>query len=426
MPVINEAGQGPWPVGLSQQAQEVYRCLAAAGGSVPCEVVAALAYLPVPLTYRHLRHLVRVGLATGAGGRYMTAPDAPPPPRADVDEQAWGRAVGWYAACAFNAARVLGSAALPGGEVIAGAGTWPVPHFEGAARAAGWYAVSHGELAWAVDRAVAVGDDGHGWRLALLVGNIAAATGPVGAWERVLEAGLAAAEREGHADAAGLILEHSGKLLLATGRLEAAVAAQAEAVGVRSGAGDKAGMIRSTNALGLIALRKQDYPVASTYFAGALEMALKAGDREFTAFARMNLGAVLSRDGDTAGAKPLLEAAAAYQREQELGYYLANTLQDLAACHRIEGDHQQAHVTAVKAVDEATRAQLPMYLAGPLCELARAQLALGDQDAALAGFAEARAIHAELGDPVRAGAITREIAQIHASEAAASTDGVGR
>lgn len=122
----------------------------------------------------------------------------------------------------------------------------------------------------------------------------------------------------------------------------------------------------------------------------------------------MNLGTVLVRVGHASAAKILLEEAAAFQRERGPGYLLAATLSEISACHRLEGDPRSAHFEAVKAVGEATRSGLPPYLAGPLRELARAELALGNPQAALVCFAEARAVYAELGDVARAGEITRE------------------
>jgi tetratricopeptide (TPR) repeat protein len=426
MSVIDDSGQGCALACLSPEARSVYGCLAAVGGSAPVEVVAALAYLPVPDARRHLRQLVRVGAAMAAEGWYAAAANDTVS-EVVVDVQAWSRAVGWYASCAFNAASVLDAVALPVGEQVPESG-WQLTRIVYPHDALAWYAACHGELVWAVEKAVAVGEHGLGWRLALLVANIASVAGPLGAWERMLDLGLIAAERDGRADARGFLLEYKGKLLLAAGRFDDAGRALAEAVGVRS-TDDRAALNRSNNALGLLMLRRGargDYPVARILFAGTLDLARKAGDEEFTAFARMNLGAVLARLGETGEAKQLLEAAAAYQRERELRYYLANTLQNLAACHRIEGDHRRALDLATQAVSLATRAQLPLFLAGPLCELARAHLALGEPELARAAFAEARAIYAELGDEVRADALAREIAEHFRESSTHVSPGAGR
>lgn len=425
MSVIDDSGQGAVLAGLGQEARSVYGYLAAVGGSAPVEVVAALAYLSVPDARRHLRHLVRVGAATVAEGRYTAAADDDAMPEDVVDAQAWSRAAGWYASVAFNAASVLDAVALPGGEQVPESG-WQVTRIGYPDDALAWYAVSHGELVWAVEKAVAAGDHVLGWRLALLVANVASVAGPIGSWERMLELGLAAAEWDDDADARGYLLEYRGKLMLAAGRTDEAAAVHAEALAARSHAGRGTGLLRSTNALGLVALRRGDLPEARALFADALGKAAALGDEEFAAFARMNLGAVLARQGETGEAKALLEAAAAYQREHELRYYLANTLQDLAACHRIEGDKRRALDLAVQAVSLATRAQLPLYLAGPLCELARAHLALGEPGPARAAFAEARAIYTELGDTVRADALAREIAEHLGETATPAAPGAGR
>jgi tetratricopeptide (TPR) repeat protein len=387
---------------LADEARVLQRLMVGAGTSLPTAVLAALADLPTTTARRHLEHLVRTGSALRTGDEYAPVPGRQIPNPITPDLAAWARVADWYLASAYRAADILGSAALPADETIPESFGRPPLALRDAAEAVAWYQTTHTRLHAILDRAAAAGDHGRGWRLALLTLNIAAVAGPVGDWETLTDLGLNAARTDQADRATAMIMEYQGKLLVHVGRFEDAEAVHRAGLALREEAGDRVGTARSTNALGLIALREGNAEAAAGYFTQALALAAQAGSAEFAAYARLNLGSALTEQGRAAEARDHLDQASTYLRDAGRRNYLADSLHRLAATYRAEGDYAQALELATAAVHQATCAGLPMYLAGPLSELAEIHLALGDGTQALAALAEARAIYAELGDVVRA------------------------
>lgn len=387
---------------LVDEARVLQRLMAGAGASLPTAVLAALADLPTATAHRHLEHLVRTGSALRTGDEYAPVPGRQVPNPVAPDLAAWARVADWYLASAYRAADVLGSVALPANEPIPESFGRPPLALRDAAEAVAWYQATHTRLHSILDRAAAAGDHSRVWQLALLTLNIAAVAGPAGDWETATELGLNAAYADQAEGAAAMVMEYQGKLLVHVGRFEDAQTVHRAGLALREEAGDKLGAARSTNALGLIALREGKTETAAGYFTEALALAAQAGSAEFATYARLNLGSALTDQGRAAAARDHLDQASTYLRDAGRGNYLADALHRLAATYRAEGEYAQALELATAAVNEATCAGLPMYLAGPLSELAEIHLALGDGTSALAALAEARAIYAELGDVVRA------------------------
>lgn len=399
-------------VPLCEEARVLLRLLAGAGAPLPVAVAGALADLPTAVARRHMDQLVRVGAVLRSGQAY-TAVDGAAVAKPLVSElPAWARVTDWYLACAYRAADVLGAAALPDDESVPEDPQRPVAALRDAAEATSWYRAAYPDLYAVLDRAVAAEDHPRAWRLALLMANIAIVAGPLGAWEQALDLGLTAARRDEHLGGQAMLLEYTGKLLVHDGRFDAARTAHAAALVLRETTKDQLGLARSTNALGLVAMRESNAERAARLFVRSLALAEEADSELFTAFARLNLGCALVAQNLPLEAREQLEQAAVYLRETGRGNYLANTLYQIAATHRLSGEHARALVAATEAVHEATLAGLAMYLAGPLTELAEIYLALGEEQAALAALAEARAIHAELGDVTRAVRVEGQIAEI--------------
>ncbi|HTJ67936.1 MAG TPA: tetratricopeptide repeat protein [Actinospica sp.] len=397
---------------LCEEARVLLRLLAGAGRALPVAVAAALVDQPTAVARRHLDQLVRTGAVLRTGQGY-TAVDGAEVTRPLVPElRAWARVTEWYLSCAYRAADVLGAAALPDDETVAEDSERPAVALRDAVEATAWYQATHPELYAVLDRAVAAEDHPRVWRLALLMANIAIVAGPLGAWEQALDLGLAAARRDGHLGGQAMLLEYTGKLLLHDGRFDAARTAHQAALTLRESTGDRIGLARSTNALGLVAMREGNADLAARLFTRCLALAEEVGSEVFTAFARLNLGCALVAQNLPLDGREQLEQAAAYLRETGRRNYLANALYQIAATHRMCGEHDRALIVATEAVHEATDAGLSMYLAGPLGELAENHRALGNEQAALEALAEARAIHAELGDVTRAMLIEAQIEQI--------------
>ncbi|HEX4786853.1 MAG TPA: hypothetical protein VH372_00215 [Actinospica sp.] len=415
------------PVALTAAARRVLAVLAAlADAETPVAVIAAHADISSAAALRHLQHLTRLALAEPGKAdpaTYRAAPGPSPLHPAELTAAGHGRAATWHLACAFEAARVLGAAALPDRELIPRDPQRPPRIPADRFTALAWFAAERdGSLVRELERAGELGHDELAWRLALLMLNIACFAGPWHGWRRVHEYGSAAARRAGHRGAQAMIEEYAGKLELTGGNPAAARARHQMSLEIRTADGDLRELVRSVNALGVTFLREGSLPEAEALFEQALGLALDSGDREFADFARMNIAAVHARTGRGGQAIEQLQSVVGSLRSAGREVYVANALEDLAAAYRAEGDLIRALETALEAEAAAVEAGVPTFLAGPLIEQARIHVERGDLRLALACLGEAHAIYEDLGDPLRAGLVAAQFDRIFLDQAANEAD----
>jgi tetratricopeptide (TPR) repeat protein len=410
--------QGRGVAGLGAVARRVVAVLAEVSGregwTVPVAVIAALADIPGASGLRQLQHLARCELAESAVGGFRIRADAAGSIEpAVLDAAAWARAGRWCLSALFETAAVLGSATLPDDppSPVEGLPTLELP---GRAAAVEWYSAVYPVLARVVRRLSEDGNVEAVWRLALLMLNVDVVAGPGTAWRGVADLGLAAARRAGDAPAEAMIGEYEGKLLLATGEIDAARALQEEVFGWRSAAGDQTGIVRSLNALGLVEQRAGDLAAAEPLFRKALAAAEGQGFEEFAAYARLNLGAVLAEAGAPGEAEALLTDARRELRESGRTPYEADAARTLAGLYRRRRQLPRALAMATEAVQIAERGGLALYLAAALSELAAVQKAAGEVMEALGHLREARVIYLAVGDEPRAAKLADEITAISA------------
>lgn len=378
---------------------------------VPAAVVAAHAEISTASAERHLRDLSRLGLVQPGKadtGTYRLGSGPSPLMPAVLTHQGYARATAWHLANVFEAARVLGADALPRREQIAADPDRPALVPPGRSQALAWFAAERDDLVRELVHVREIGDDGQAWRLALLMLNVCCFAGTWTNWRTVFDLGIRAARRDHDAPAQGMLFEFKGKLELTDSDPVAARNAHALAVTLR-GTADPAASVRSINALGVTWLRERAFPEAERLFLETLDLALESGDEEFETFARMNLGAVYARTGHTERAVELLQTAITALRAAGRDPYVANALEDLAAAHRLGGDLIAAKNTALEAVGAAVAAGIPLFLPGPLCELATIEADLGHLRVALAHLHEALGIYRELGNEMCAAEIEPRI-----------------
>lgn len=412
------AGSPGGTIVLDPRAEAMLALLAGQRGTgLLLPVVAALADLPTAAAERHLGHLQRLGMAHRHGAGRFWADEQGLERRslapAAFDGAARSRVTKWYAASVFAVAQVLGVAALPDGETIPADPGRPPQRPVGPGEALEWFITIRSELLTVLRAAVEDGDVHSGWRLAVLMLNVLCLLGAD--WQETVELGCRAAQRAGHGPALGMVLEYQGKLLLTNGNLAAAQCAQEEALQVRAEAGDRLGIIRSTNALGLIHLRGRDFQLALEYFERTLQLARDGADDEFVTFGRMNRGAALARLGRSEPAIVELEQACLALRAGGRLSYLANALQDLAYTHRIAGQRVRGLEIALEAVEVAEACRIPMSLPGVLVELAAHRTDAGEHRLALAHLQEAQAIYEYLLDRLNAARVSKLIEQFSRS-----------
>jgi hypothetical protein len=121
---------------------------------------------------------------------------------------------------------------------------------------------------------------------------------------------------------------------------------------------------------------------------------------------------VYARSGRTAEAVTTLHAAINALRAAGRDPYVANALEDLAVAYRLAGDLPRAKRAALDAVRAAVSVGVPMFLPGPLLELACIHIARDRPKAALVHLYEARGVYLELGDELRAAHVELQIARL--------------
>lgn len=391
-------------VPLLAPARRILAILAALDAEAQVEVIAAHADCSSTAALRHLQHLARIGLAESgkADPRCFRAASGPGPCHPEVLTIAGhAAAIAWHLTCVFEAARVLGAAALPTGEQISPDPARPPRTPVGRAAALAWFTVERENLERVLELAYELGEHAQGWRLALLMLDISCFTGPWDRWRQVYERGAAAARQAHHRGALAMFEEAAGKLELTGGDPVAARERHQRALVMRSTNGDALGVVRSLNALGVAFLREGSMPEAGALFAWTLGLADELGDEEFATFARMNLGAVHARTGPAAVAVKELQDAIRALRAAGRDPYVANALEDLAVAYRLDGDQARSQQAALEAIEVAVDAGVPMFLPGPLIEHAHILAENGHLHVALARLHEARAIYSELGDQLR-------------------------
>jgi tetratricopeptide (TPR) repeat protein len=377
----------------------------------PAAVVAAHADISTSSAERHLRNLSRLGLVQPGKadpGTYQLGSGPRPLMPAVLSNEGYSRATAWHLANVFEAARVLGADALPRREEIRADPDRPGLVPSGRGQALAWFAAERENLVREVELAKDLGDPEQAWRLALLMLNISCFAGTWTNWRTVFDLGIRAARRDRAAAAQGMLFEFKGKLELTDGDPVAARNTHALAVTLR-GTADPAASVRSINALGVTWLRERVLPDAERLFQEALDLALEFGDEEFETFAQMNLGAVYARAGRTERAVELLQTAITALRAAGRDQYVANAFEDLAAAYRLGGDLIAAKDAALEAEGAAVAAGIPLFLPGPLCELATIEADLGHLRVALAHLHEALGIYRELGNEMYAAHVERRI-----------------
>lgn len=393
-------------VPLVAAARRVLRVLAALeDGGAPTALVAAHAGLTSAAARRHLKHLARIGLAQTSivdGDSYRIAAGTVVLRPATLTAGGTGLAVTWHLGCVFEAARVLGAAALPGGEQIPPDPDRPPLIPVDPAAALTWFTRAREHLAGVLEAACDLRAEASAWRLGLLMLNIGCFAGVWEGWRKVYELSAAAARADRQPAAMAQLEEFAGKLELTSGNPAAARAHHQSSLKIRTSEGEKGAAARSLNALGVSFLREGTLPEARALFVHALELALEAEDPEFADFARMNIAAVDARTGRAAEAIEQLQAVSSELRKAGRGVYVANAIEDVAAAHYAQGDLPKALASAREAEAAAVAAGVPMFLAGPLIEQARVHADRGRTGIALALLHEAHAIYEELGDHLRA------------------------
>lgn len=165
--------------------------------------------------------------------------------------------------------------------------------------------------------------------------------------------------------------------------------------------GDRTLEVRSINVCGSVALEGGGIDAARECFTAAHEAGLQSNEMVSVGRSANNLGVIAEMQGDDSQAvAAFTRALAAYERAQ-YPRGIVESYHNLAIAFRESGRLEDAAQAAHEALHRADRLGDPQLKAQVLAGMAEIHIARGDAPLAVQVAESARAVHAELKDPVR-------------------------
>jgi tetratricopeptide (TPR) repeat protein len=314
------------------------------------------------------------------------------------------RVLGWYVAKAAAADRLVD----PHHRHIEPGPTEPgmparLPAFADRAAAIRWLDAERATLTAAVRVAAQAGEDSLSWRLTAAIWSYLYLGKHWDDWLDTHEIALAAARRGGLRDGQAWTLNNLGLAHHQLNRHDHALDCYSEALALRAELDDRWGQVVVLDNLGNAYDLLGRYDEAVACYRRALPLAAAAGNRAGQATVLSNLGEAYRRAGDADGAERCLHEALDIQ--VELGDDSRRfTLTTLGELHDDLGDPARAAEFYRQGLTLA-RSTGDRWLTALVLEKLGHTSVDGDRAAAVAAWAEAVAIYAEIGDTAAAAAL---------------------
>lgn len=276
-----------------------------------------------------------------------------------------------------------------------------VPVFDDYESAFRWYRTESGNLVAATRAAADAGCFGIAWRLAVVLRAIYMHQNAFYEWGATARIAVDAARASGEAAGEAEALENLGKAEFQRLRLVEAEECHRGALAIRRRLGDIHGMAISTNALGLLGLRRRRLDEAELRFTEAAEMFRSLGERRWTALMRTNLAETLCDAGRAGEAVGIVEQVLADFRDLDDHFGVGNALWLLSRARRESGDPEAAGTAIAEALSLAAQEDNQLWQGHWLAESARVELARGRAEDALRLARESAAVQQRLGDAAR-------------------------
>lgn len=273
--------------------------------------------------------------------------------------------------------------------------------FHGYDDALRWYELERENLLGAARAAESAGLDRYAWQLPAVLRNIHAIFNPFEEWLTMGHIGLGAARRMNDRTAESEALENLGSAYTQSHQLTKGIEHHSAALTIRRDQGERAKEALSLNALGLTYLRARQLQQASEHFEQAQLIFEERRDSHWKAVIQSNLTEVryALRQLEAARRKAL-SALDAHRRNGNPGGE-GNALHLLSAIQHESGEYADALRSGEEAVAIARERQNHMWEGYWLLDLARAQHATGQLDAAQLSYQRAASLQRRLGDRSR-------------------------
>ncbi|HEV2634526.1 MAG TPA: tetratricopeptide repeat protein [Actinocrinis sp.] len=395
------------------RAQRLCTLLAEHPGQwIPVGAAAAAGDLTAGKAMRLLDGLVRADVLERDGDRYRFLA---PRPTSEADRKSVDRMLSWYLHGAREASRAMGVDSWRG-QLPDPAWGVQVPEFTTFAAGRLWLDANRDALLDAVRSAAATGRDQMAWQLAAVLTGAQSTWHDYQPWAECTRLGRQAAERCGDETGVALMLESEGKALMQAGSIAQGLAALERTLVLREEIGDRSGMVRSHNAIGVARLHTDQLDLAMEQFRLTIDLAGQIGDEYFLAIGQMNLGAALARSGDPALGEGYLRAAANDLREQRRPVFEAAAWSDLGRALRDLGDLNGAEEAGRRAVDLAGETGAQVFLADCLVQFAVTLAAIEHRAWAINALREAASINNAAGRSHRHAQILDLAADLYRSQ----------
>ena len=207
-----------------------------------------------------------------------------------------------------------------------------------------------------------------------------------------------------------------GRVALAQGDYDQAVAHLQESTALSRQIGDREGLVFGLADLGWIASAQGDHDRATVLAQEALEEARKAENEMAVAAALHSLGCVMLDRGDYARARSLLEESLALRRARLDKRNTANSLVSLGATAFLEGDHVRARELLDESLSFGRELGNLLIEASALANLALVALFEADGDEAATLAAQALRLSREAGNKWTIGECLHVLAGVAAAE----------
>ena len=312
------------------------------------------------------------------------------------------RAIRWYlysAAAAVAAMQTL----IPPVAVDPPEAALEIPAFETPAQATDWYAAERVNLIATVRVAAEADLRALSWQMAATLYPIQDAYGALDDWISTASQGLASARASDDPAGQALLLYSLGAALSGARELERAESCLTEAIGLYERLGDQSGVLRATNALGLVHLRHRGLEEAIATFDRNRVLAEREQERAWHAASLDNLAYTYDMMGLTQQAAECAEQALQLFRSIDADpRTLIDPLLTLARTAKETGDFARAE-TYVNAAAEILDAgiQYRSLAFAVLQEQADQALLQDRRDEALEAYWRCVSLARETGDRAR-------------------------
>lgn len=236
------------------------------------------------------------------------------------------------------------------------------------------------------------------WRFPVILRHVHVFYACGSEWERMIESGLIAADREGNREAEADLLEASGMACVQGHRYSDGLERHHRAHEIRRTMKDEFGVAMSLNAIGIVHLRARRLDHAARHFRRSLEISESLSKRTWSGIALGNLARTCLEEGRFDESRRLAEQASRIHHETGNRLSEFSCLTTLGVAQRESGLTEQAFTVMRQALDVAEQLGGSLREALALLEIGTLHVRVHSWDEAIAAYERAAVLYRQGGD----------------------------